>query len=97
MPLRESLPDSQSVMNYLEINLDALKHSQLLHWQKARYRAVVNWLTKHKPSPNAFNLEQVRDIGLNLAQEIDIFIREGQSLKASFERAEQISKGESNA
>ena len=30
-----------------------------LTWQRSQYRAVINWLTKHNPSPSASNLEKV--------------------------------------
>ncbi|BAT56801.1 tetratricopeptide TPR_2 (plasmid) [Nostoc sp. NIES-3756] len=56
----EFLPSSQSILNDLGINLDTLKHSQLSRWQKVQYRAVINWLTKYKPLPNASNLDKVR-------------------------------------
>ncbi|MHC5827736.1 MAG: hypothetical protein ACYT04_70600, partial [Nostoc sp.] len=48
------------MLNDLGISLDTLKHSQLSRWQKAQYRAAINWLTKYKPLPNASNLDKVR-------------------------------------
>jgi tetratricopeptide (TPR) repeat protein len=29
-------------------------------WQRTQYRAIINWITKYKPVPNASNLDKVR-------------------------------------
>ena len=59
MPLRDLLPPSQFLLNQIGINQDMLKRGQLSRWQRVQYRAVINWLTKHSPSPSASNLEKV--------------------------------------
>ncbi|MBD2085722.1 tetratricopeptide repeat protein [Coleofasciculus sp. FACHB-542] len=53
------LPPSESVLAELGINSEAIKLIQP-HWKRTHYRAVVNWLTKYKPNPDANNLEKVR-------------------------------------
>lgn len=60
MLLENTLPSSQSMLTALGINPDSLKHSQISHFQKAQYRAVINWLSKYKPTIGASNLEKVR-------------------------------------
>lgn len=54
------LPSSQLILTKLGVNSDTLKLSQIPHFQKVQYRAVINWLTKYKPSIEASNLEKVR-------------------------------------
>jgi tetratricopeptide (TPR) repeat protein len=45
----------EPVLLSLKINMQGVAISQ-----RAHYRAILNWLSKHKPSPDATNLEQVR-------------------------------------
>ncbi|MFE1746410.1 tetratricopeptide repeat protein [Coleofasciculus sp. H7-2] len=53
------LPPSELVLAELGIDSAAIKFIHP-HWKRTRYRAVINWLTKYKPKPDATNLEKVR-------------------------------------
>lgn len=44
----------------LGIDLTSCKFTQLSRLKRAHYRAVKNWLTKHRPNTDASNLEMVR-------------------------------------
>ncbi|KST66732.1 tetratricopeptide repeat protein [Mastigocoleus testarum] len=51
-------PDRQSILTKLGIEPEFVKSIQP-RWKRQGYRAVVNWLTKYKPQPDASNLEKV--------------------------------------
>ena len=53
------LPPKESLLTYLAID-SADVRSISPPWKRTRYQAILNWLTRYQPKPNAPNLEQVR-------------------------------------
>lgn len=54
-------PTGESVLADIDIDSAAIKFIKP-SWKRTHYRAVVNWLTKYKPKPDASNLEKVRGL-----------------------------------
>lgn len=55
------LPYSEKLLlEQLSISLNTIKYNTITSPHRAYYRAVINWVTKYKPSPNAPKLERVR-------------------------------------
>lgn len=52
------LPSGKSTLVKLGISLDLLK-TVVLPWRRSHYRAIINWLTKYEPQPDASNLDKV--------------------------------------
>jgi tetratricopeptide (TPR) repeat protein len=55
----ETLPPPESVLANLGIDPAQIKFIKP-RWKRTHYRAIVNWITKYQPQPNACNLEKVR-------------------------------------
>ncbi|NJN11057.1 MAG: tetratricopeptide repeat protein [Richelia sp. RM1_1_1] len=56
----ELTPSGKSLLKELGIVPNALRRAKIPRFKRAQYRAVVNWLTKYQPLPEATNLERVR-------------------------------------
>ena len=54
-------PSSESILAELGIEPTKLK-SIKPRWKRTQYRAIINWLTKYKPLPEASNLEKVKGL-----------------------------------
>lgn len=52
-------PSNEFVLEYLGIEPQALKYIKS-SLKRSHYRAVINWLIKYQPQPNASNLEKVK-------------------------------------
>ncbi len=48
------------VLAEIERSLAARDIAEIFHWERAHYKAAMNWLKKYKPKPDATNLEKVR-------------------------------------
>ena len=60
-PQTELLPPSDSVLKQLGIEPSNIK-SITPRWKRTQYRAIINWLSKYKPSPEDSNLEKVKGL-----------------------------------
>ena len=54
-------PSSDKILAKIGINSAMIKTIKQRN-KRSSYRAVINWLTKYKPNPDASNLEKVRGL-----------------------------------
>lgn len=53
------MPPPMTVLTQIGITPDRIRHVQPV-LKRTHCRAIINWLTRHRPSPTADNLEQVK-------------------------------------